>query len=98
MSTEPDFSQSRRPRFDPTVNLGHILTGMMMGAALLTMWVNTKVTEAEHNSRILVLEHSQAQMEDTLKKLAVNAVDSQRTQDKLSLTLDYLAKQISVKP
>ncbi len=97
-----DDSPSRRPnnkpRFDGTINLGHVLTAVMMGAALLTMWTNTKVTEAEHNSRITVLEHSQVEMHDTMKTLADSAASSQRTQDKLSLTLEYLAKQIGQKP
>lgn len=91
-------NRTRRPRFDGTINLGHILTALMMGAALLTMWTNTKVTEAEHNSRITVLENSQKDMHDTVKSLAESAASSQRTQDKLSLTLDYLAKQMPQKP
>lgn len=89
---------SKKPRFDGTINLGHILTALMMGAALLTMWVNTKVTEAEHNSRLLVLERSQSRIDETVTKLADNAAASQRTQDKLSLTLDFLAKQGTLKP
>ncbi len=90
--------RSNKPRFDGTINLGHVLTMIMMGTALLTMWTNTKVTEAEHNSRITVLEHSQVEMHDTMKTLADSASASQRTQDKLSLTLEYLAKQIGQKP
>lgn len=95
MDNEPDFSSSgKKPRFDGTVNLGHVLTMLMMGAALLTMWTNTKVTQAEQNSRISVLEKSQSRFDDTIKTLADNASAAQRTQDKLSLTLDYLAKQV----
>lgn len=85
---------SKKPRFDGTINLGHILTALMMGAALLTMWTNTKVTQAEQNSRIAVLEKSQTRTDETMKTLADNASSSQRTQDKLSMTLDYLAKQV----
>ncbi len=95
---EQDGPRSRKPRFDGTINLGHVLTALMMGAALLTMWTNTKVTQAEQNSRLTVLEHSQVEMHDTMKILADNASASQRTQDKLSLTLEYLAKQIVAKP
>lgn len=98
MNKEPDFSQSRRPRFDPTVNLGHILTMLMMGAALLTMWTNLRVSTAESNSRITVLEASQKKTDDTIKTLADNATSTARTQDKLSLTLDFMAKQIASKP
>lgn len=97
-SDESEERPSPRPRFDGTINLGHVLTALMMGAALLTMWVNTKVTEAEHNSRITVLENSQKDIHDTVKTLADNASATQRTQDKLSLTLEYLAKQIPSHP
>ncbi len=90
--------QVSKLRFDGTINLGHILTAVMMSAAILTMWVNTKVTEAEHDSRLKVLEKSQVRIDETVTKLAENAASSQRTQDKLSLTLDFLAKQISNKP
>lgn len=96
MSNEPDFSSSgKRPRFDPTINLGHVLTALMMGAALVTMWANSKVVEAEHSSRIAAVERSQTEMKVTMDKIADNASASQRTQDKLSLTLEYLAKQVS---
>jgi len=86
---------TRRPRFDPTINLGHILTAIMMGAALVTMWANQKVAQADSDSRIRVLEKSQTRIDDTVSKLADNAAASQRTQDKLSLTLEYLAKQVT---
>lgn len=89
---------SKKPRFDGTINLGHILTALMMSAALLTMWTNTKVTQAEQNSRIAVLEKSQTRTDQTLATLADSATASQRTQDKLSLTLDFLAKQVTLKP
>lgn len=98
MNKEPDFSQSRKPRFDPTVNLGHIMTMLMMGAALLTMWTNLKVSTAQSDSRIAVLEKSQQETKETITKLADNAATSVRTQDKLSLTLEYLAKQVGNKP
>jgi len=91
---ENDRPPSNKPRFDGTINLGHILTALMMGAALVTMWANTKVTEAQHDSRIAALEKSQSRIDETIKTLADNATASQRTQDKLSMTLDYLAKQI----
>lgn len=91
------FEQDRpstKPRFDGTINLGHLLTALMMGAALVTMWANSKVVEAQHDSRITTLEKSQARIDETLRTLADNATASNRTQDRLSLTLDYLAKQI----
>ncbi len=89
---EPDFSRTRA-RFDPTVNLGHILTALMMGAALVTMWANMKVSQSEHEARLRSLEMSQVEMKDTISKIADNAAVSTRTQDRLSLTLEYLTKQ-----
>lgn len=97
-SDDSEERPSPRPRFDGTINLGHVLTALMMGAALLTMWVNERVTEAEHDSRLKVLEKSQTRTDETVSKLADNAASSQRTQDRLSLTLDFLAKQIPAHP
>ncbi len=98
MKTEPDFTPSNKPRFDPTINLGHLLTAMMMAAALLTMWTNLRVTQAQADSRLAILEKSQQKTEETIGKLADNASTSARTQDKLGLTLDFLAKQVAMKP
>lgn len=98
MTQEPDFSESKRARFDPTVNLGHILTAIMMGAALVTMWANMKVGQAEHASRLSALEAAQTRLSQTVDKLADNANTTARTQDRLSLTLDYLSKQVTSKP
>lgn len=95
---EGDGRQSKKVRFDKTVNLGHVMTGVMMAAALVTMWADNKVDKAESGSRIAALEKSSVEMKSTMDKLADNAAGQQRTQDKLSLTLEYLAKQIPQRP
>lgn len=98
MQQEPDFQQSKRPRFDPTVNLGHIISGVLMASGLATMWVSSKVDNAKMDSRISVLEISAIKQSNIVDKLADSSNASQRTQDKLSLTLDYLAKRVESKP
>lgn len=93
---EPDFS-SRKPRFDPTVNLGHILTAIMMAGGFVGMWASMKVSQSEHNSRISVMEAAQAEMKSNIAKLAENANITARAQDRMSMTLEYLAKQAPAK-
>ena len=49
--TNKETMQHETPRrvFDPTINLGHILTMISMGAALVTglSWTNTRLTLLE---------------------------------------------------
>lgn len=93
--SDPDLD-TPKPRFDPTINLGHILTALMMGAALVTMWANMKVGQADHEARIRALEVGQIETRATLTKLAELEAGSARTQDKLTLTIEYLSKQIPI--
>lgn len=98
MAPENYKFEEDRPRkarfFDPTFNLGHVFTVMTMGAALATVYVNNKVDAAKQDSRIAVLELTVIKQAQTVDKLADSANASQRTQDRLSLTLEYLAKQV----
>lgn len=83
----------RKPRFDGTINLGHILTAVVMGAGLVTMWANAKVITADHESRLKTLEQAQVEFKQGLSKLAENESMALRTQDKLANTMDWLMKE-----
>lgn len=84
--------EKQRPRFDGTINLGHVLTILTMGAALATMWVNGRVAQADHETRIVVLEQTQREFKETLKQMSETAAQGMRNQDKISLALEYLTK------
>lgn len=97
MDRDPDFTRRRGARFDPTINLGHIITGattvITMGAALGTMWVNFKVTESQHASRLDSNDKAITELKETTRHLAETQQQMSLTEQKLSLTLEYLAKQ-----
>lgn len=81
-----------KPRFDGTVNLGHILTMLAMGSALLTMWTNQRVSQADHEFRIRALEGNQAKFEATLAKMAENEAVALRNQEQLRMTVEWMMK------
>lgn len=91
MDGDPDFSRTRNsPRFDPTINLGHILTAMGMLCALLTMWTNMKVTTASLEARVAVLEKQNTD-------IATSQAFTAKALERLTVTLEFLSKQQSSK-
>lgn len=87
-----------RPRFDGTVNLGHILTMIAMGSALLTMWTNQRVSQADHEFRIRALEGANAEFKVTLAKMAENESVALRNQEQLRMTMEWVMKTVDAKP
>lgn len=87
----------RRPRFDGTYNLGHLLTSftilITMGTAIGTMYVNNKVTTADHETRIHALENSQAKMQATEDKLAEAVAQGLINQKEITVALKYLTER-----
>lgn len=62
MADMPHLAESRRPKFDPTINLGHVIT---MGSVIATMVagyasLNTRmgVVEAQISTMTAVMERS----------------------------------------
>ncbi len=93
MSNEPDFKQRQGVRFDATINLGHVMSAIMMGAALVTVYVTTRVTLADQDSRLKIVEAAYQEQKQTLVKLADSATSNAMTQQKLALTLEFLSKK-----
>lgn len=88
----------RRPRFDGTINLGHILTILTMGAALATVWVNGRIAQSDHESRIKTLESSRIEMNSTIAKVVETANQGMINQEKISIALQYLTRDAKQKP
>lgn len=88
----------KRPKFDGTFNLGHILTIVTMIGGLALMWANGRVSQADHEIRIVSLERSQVEMRTSIVKMAETADQAMRNQDKISIALDYLVKERPPKP
>lgn len=85
--------ESHKPRFDGTVNLGHVLSLVAMGGALLTMWTNTMVGHADHEVRIKTLEESRAEIRITMARMTENETLALRTQEQLRASLELLVKE-----
>lgn len=93
MDTPPDFSHRRGLRFDGTINAGHILTAIMFGVAIVTMWVNFKVSEANMESELKIHASSISELRSTQQHIVETQQQQAMTEQKLQITLDYLAKQ-----
>lgn len=92
---QEDGIARRKPKFDGTYNLGHLLTSftilITMGTAIGTMYVNNKVTTADHETRIHALEFSQAKMQATEEKLSDAVAQGMVNQKEISIALKYLS-------
>lgn len=89
---EAERVERRKPRFNGEINLGHVLTILTMGCALATMWVNGRVAQADHETRLVALEQTQKEFKETLGKMAETAQQGMRNQDRITVALEYLTK------
>jgi hypothetical protein len=51
------------PKFDPTINLGHILTGMMMLLAGAGVWSSMNAALAQQDVRISAIERKESEIQ-----------------------------------
>lgn len=92
-STDAHQARERRhPKFDGTINLGHVLTILTMVLGLATVYVNGRVTTADHESRLRALEEVSKEFKITLAKVAENEAMGVRNQERIATTLDWLVK------
>lgn len=84
-------SELRRPRFDGTINLGHILTIVSGGLVVFTMFVNFRDTVKDLDSRVRILESNNARLSTTLEKISDNQSAIVRTQDRQTVLFEQLA-------
>lgn len=85
--------EKRQPRFDGTINLGHVLTIITMVVGLATVYVNGRVTTADHESRLRALEDVSKEFKITLAKVAENEAQAVRNQERIATTLEWLVKE-----
>lgn len=100
ISSMPDSEQQERhkPRFDGTVNLGHIMTGLMMACGLLTMWTSMAEFKTSTSLRIANLEAAQLEQKKSNDEHVRALNEILRTQDKLTNALDSLNSRINRAP
>lgn len=79
-----------KPRFDGTVNLGHILTAVTMLMGGIVVWSQAQVGFAKQDSRISALELGQVEIRVIVAKLTENQQATLRNQDKIATTLEFV--------
>lgn len=84
------MTESQRPKFDGTINLGHIITASSMGLAMITMFVNFKVNEANHEARITSLEEYRKESRDLSKVMADTQGVATRNMDRMTFLIDQM--------
>lgn len=91
---QPDFQPNyAKPRFDGTVNLGHLLTVVSMVGALLTFFVTMRESVSRLDARVQFLERAQVSMVTTMDKLSDNQTSLVRAQDRITILFEQQAKQ-----
>jgi predicted metalloprotease len=93
MSGSEQQAEIRRPKFDGTVNLGHILTAFSMLIAGLLVWSQSMVVQAKQDMRILGIEQSVLEQRSSLKQMADTQQIAIRNQDKMNTAIEYLTQQ-----
>lgn len=82
-----------KPKFDGTVNLGHIFTAVAMLLGGLAVWYNSQISIAKMDARISSMELGIHDLRETTKTLADNQQISLRTQDKIANTIEGLTRK-----
>ena len=77
MSDEVDASQQSKPRFDPTINYGHVLTAVSFIAAGAGAYYGMR-------SELMHVDQRVAKIESTLQQLANVVVLTARQDEKLN--------------
>jgi len=93
MSEKEQRQQERKPRFDGTINLGHILTALMMLVSGLIVWTQSQVVQAKQDLRISYIERTSAETSDSVKKVSEMQQQMARCQEHVATTLEMLTKK-----
>ncbi len=90
MSTEEQRDEQRRPKFDGTINLGHMLTAFSMLCGGLFVWGQSREVQAKQDIRISVLEQNALDQKTQMRTLAETQALAIRTQDRLVYAVDSI--------
>lgn len=85
MSEEPQH----RPRFDWTINLGHVLTATMMMFGGVTVWLQSVRLQERQNVQIVLLQERAEKQELAVQKVA-------EIQQKLALSQERVVTQLEL--
>lgn len=84
--------EARKPRFDGTINLGHLLTAGTMLIGGMVVWTQSQIVQAKQDLRISYVETAATANSDSLRKLADSHQQMVRSQERVTITLELLTK------
>lgn len=93
MSAEFDHNKQQKPRFDPTINYGHLLTAASVIIAGASAYFGMR-------AELVYVDHRVAKIENTLHQLASVVVLTARQDEKLNAIerrVDRIEKESSEK-
>lgn len=85
--------EARKPRFDGTINLGHILTATMMLISGLIVWNQSQVVQAKQDVRIAYIEKTASETAESVKKVAEMQQKMAQNQERVAVTLELITKK-----
>jgi hypothetical protein len=97
LETPPNFNPPRI-RFDATVNVGNLLTAIVMIGTVIALYFGGRERAVTQDLRITANDQSISELRLTVRQIAETQAQNQRTEDKLALTLEFLAKQVANRP
>lgn len=92
MNENEQRKENHKPRFDGTVNLGHILTALAMVFGGTVVWTQSQVAQTRIDARVTLVERDVKSIMVTQEKTAENMQLALRTQDRMTLAVDALIK------
>ncbi len=88
ITQQPDDRRARGMRFDPTVNLGHILTFVAMLAGVMTSYSlldkRVGVLEEKASSGVVQSAERQQEQKESLREIKADIKDLQRSVNEIS--------------
>jgi hypothetical protein len=85
--------QAHRPRYDGTINLGHILTASAMLLGGFVVWTQSQIVQAKQDVRIEYIERTAQKTADSVNKIMDMQQEMARTQEHVTATLQVLTKK-----
>lgn len=92
MNTTDAKQEARKPRFDGTINLGHLLTAGTMLIGGMVVWTQSQIMQAKQDLRITYVEQTTASNTEALKKLSDGYQQLVMSQERVTITLELLTK------
>jgi hypothetical protein len=86
-------AETRRWKFDGTVNLGHVLTASVMLIGGLGVWTQGREVMIRQDARLALVETTMSEVKSNLNKISESQQLAIRTQDKLAATLDAISRK-----